>query len=155
MAKNTEAGISAAAQAFRETRATGDPQVLIQSDYTYSEQEYQFCDPADIRAQSSLTASIRGFKDALNSLEIVKESEIYKKADKTHPTDPDHRVQGCPLDAFHQCCKAHITRLDNNLKTPGINMIEKAVIEQRQENMKAARTAYLKLQMAALEAVSP
>jgi hypothetical protein len=145
-----EDGIFSASECFKAALATADLQALVQADYTYSEQEYQFCDLADKYALSSLTATLRGFKDALTSLEIVKDSGKYKIADKTYSTAPEKRIHGCPLDVFHQTCKSHITRLRNSLRTPGINMTEKSVLNQRIANMRASQAAYLRLQMAAL-----
>jgi hypothetical protein len=145
-----ERGIAAAAEAFDAALVTADPETLILSDSTYSEQELHFCDTADKQAQSSLTTAIRQFDDAIRSIEAVKDHAGYKIAEKTYSTAPKKRIQGCPLDVFHQTCQSHITRLNNTLRTPGINMTEKAVINQRIANMRAAQTAYLKLQMAAL-----
>jgi hypothetical protein len=145
-------GIFSVSECFKAALATADPQVLVQADYTYSEQEYQFCDTADKHAISSLSQAILGFDGALRSLEIVKDAAAYQIAEKTHSLFPKHRIKGCPIDAFHQACAAHITRLRNMLRSPGINMTEKAVLNQRIANMYAARTAYLKLQMAALPA---
>jgi hypothetical protein len=145
-----EDGISGAAYCFKAAYDSADPETLILSDSTYSEQEFQFCDPADKDAKTSLATAIQQFDDALLCHEAVKNTIGYKTADKTYQHDKDHRIQGCPVDAFHQCCKSHITRLRNSLRTPGINMIEKAVMNQRIANMKAAQAAYLKLQMSAL-----
>jgi hypothetical protein len=143
-------GISAVSECFKAALTTADPQALVQADYTYSEQEYQFCNPADKHALSSLAATLRGFKDALASLEIVQDSGKYKIANKTYSSDPKKRIQGYPLDVFQQTCNSHITRLRNVLRSPGINMTEKAVLNQRIANMRAAQSAYLELQMAAL-----
>jgi hypothetical protein len=41
--------------------------------------------------------------------------------------------------------------MKNWLRTPGTNMIEKAVLKQRNENMAAAQSSYLKLQEKALK----
>ncbi|GHV82402.1 hypothetical protein AGMMS49991_09600 [Spirochaetia bacterium] len=51
---------------------------------------------------------------------------------------------------IHQACDAHRTRLSNSLRTPGINMTEKAVIQQRVANMKTAVSYYIEKQKAAL-----
>jgi hypothetical protein len=82
---------------------------------------------------------------------VVKEDAAYKNADKTYPADADYRIKGCPKDSFHIACIAHITRLRNSLRTPGVNIAEKAVINQRIANMHAAQGSYLELQQKALE----
>jgi hypothetical protein len=52
--------------------------------------------------------------------------------------------------SIHQACDGHRTRLSNSLRTPGINMKEKAVIHQRAANMKTAVSHYMEKQKAAL-----
>jgi len=71
---------------------------------------------------------------------------VYKAADKTWPNNPKYRVKSCPKDAFHIACIAHRTRLQNVLRAPGINMIEKSVLEQRIANMTSAQAAYMEKQ---------
>ena len=53
---------------------------------------------------------------------------------------------------MHCACSAHWTRLQNILRSPGINMKEKAVLEQRAANMKTAQARYLLKQEKALSA---
>ncbi|GHV85513.1 hypothetical protein AGMMS50230_11210 [Spirochaetia bacterium] len=67
------------------------------------------------------------------SLQAVADSG-YKTAEKTYPQNPKYRIQGFPKDAFHLACIAHRTRFRNVLRSPGINMIEKAVLQQRTAN---------------------
>jgi hypothetical protein len=47
-------------------------------------------------------------------------------------------------------CGGHHARLGNTLRTPGMNMTEKAVYQQRQVNMTAMQDVYFALQEAAL-----
>jgi hypothetical protein len=58
-----------------------------------------------------------------------------------------------PKDSFHIACIAHHTRLRNILRAPGINMLEKAVLQQRAANMTTARNSYIEKQQAALAGV--
>jgi hypothetical protein len=51
-----------------------------------------------------------------------------------------------PKDALHVACSGHITRINNSLRTPGINLAEKALLEQRLSNIKTAQTVYLQKQ---------
>jgi hypothetical protein len=156
-----EAGISGALTAFQEASnhrtegsrfaSTADPQTIVLAELTFLQQELQFCHEADTDTKSSLTQAIQSFDDALLSLEAVKDAASYKKiADKTFPPSPKYRIQGFPKDAFHLACIAHRTRLHNVLRSPGINMIEKAVLTQRAANMTAAQGSYIELQRKAL-----
>jgi hypothetical protein len=65
-------------------------------------------------------------------------------------TSPKYRIQGLPKDAFHLACMSHLTRLNNTLRVPGINMIEKAVVNQRAANMTAAQNKYIEKQKNAM-----
>jgi hypothetical protein len=113
-------------------------------------QELEFCAEGDTGTRSSLTYAIQAFRDALRSLEVVEDAVGYKIAEKTYPTDPKKRVQGFPADAFHQACGSHKVRLHNTLRSPGIEMLEKALLKQRAANMKAAQGAYVEKQRQAL-----
>jgi hypothetical protein len=149
-----EDGISTASIAFQEasnrgSATTADPQTIIETEYTFLQQELQLCNEADIDTQSSLTQAVQSFKDALLSLEAVEDTG-YKIVDKTYPHSPKYRVQGFPKDSFHIACIAHRTRLRNILRAPGINMIEKAVLQQRAANMIIAQNAYIEKQRATL-----
>jgi hypothetical protein len=164
-----EDGIATAGVAF--TEASADPQTMMLAEEAFIEQEFQFCSEQDIHTRSSLKAALQGFNDAgrvsaqlilpigkrsvatydaFLSLEAVEDTAGYKVADKTWPHNPKSRIQGFPKDAFHQACIAHRTRLNNVLRAPGINMIEKAVLRQRAANMTAAQNSYIDKQRVAL-----
>jgi hypothetical protein len=144
-----EDGISSALTSFEEAQTSADPQTLILTEYTFLEQELMFSNEADTDTRSSLSQAIHSFDDALLSLEAVEDAG-YKIAEKTHPHSPQYRVQGLPKDAFHIACIAHRTRLRNILRAPGINMKEKAVLQQRTANMTTAQNSYIAKQKAAL-----
>jgi hypothetical protein len=144
---NYEKGITAASAAFAEASnllfaVTADPQTIMLAEEAFVEQELQFCSEQDTHTCSSLTQALQSFEDALLSLEVVEDAG-YKIADKTWPHNPKNRIQDFPKDAFHQACIAHRTRLNNVLRSPGINMIEKAVLQQRAANMTAAQSTYI------------
>jgi hypothetical protein len=80
----------------------------------------------------------------------VEDSFAYRSAEAAFPTSPKYRVQGFPRDAVHLACAAHWTRLQNVLRSPGINMLEKAVLQQRAANMKTIQGRYIELQKRAL-----
>jgi hypothetical protein len=145
-----EDGILTAAIGFEEARTTADPQTMMLAEEAFVEQELQFCSEQDTHTRSSLEAALQSFDDAFLSLEAV-EGSGYGEADKTWPHNAKNRIQSFPKDAFHQACIAHRTRLNNILRSPGINMIEKAVLEQRAANMTAAQSGYIELQKKALK----
>jgi hypothetical protein len=47
---------------------------------------------------------------------------------------------------IHVACTGHKTRLDNILKSPGINLLEKELLKQRQANIITAQSIYLEMQ---------
>jgi len=146
-----ENGISLALTTFKNSQDSTDPQTMILIELTYLQQEFHFCDETDTITRSSLTQAIQSFEDALRSLKIVEDSTLYKGAEATYSTAPKYRYHGFPRDAIHLACTAHRTRLQNSLRTPGINMIEKTVLTQRAANMTAIQAAYLEKQKKALE----
>ncbi|GHU57011.1 hypothetical protein FACS189442_5880 [Spirochaetia bacterium] len=143
-----QSGIAIALAAFREAQATVDCETLILTEGTFLERELQYCDSADTITRNSLTQAIQSFEDSLRSLKTVADKTLYQAAETTHPTTRN-RINGLPKDVFHQACDGHRTRLSNSLRTPGINMIEKAVIQQRMANMKTAVINYKEKQIAA------
>ena len=124
-----EDGISEAMTAFQEAKTTTDPQIIILVEYTFISQELQFCSEADKDTLSSLTLAIQNFDDAFLCLEAVEDTHGYKTADKTWPHSSKYRVKGYPKDAFHIACIAHKTRLRNILRSPGIDLIEEALLK--------------------------
>jgi hypothetical protein len=124
---------------------------MIWVEMVFLQQEFQFCEDTDTSTRSSLTQAIQSFEDALRSLKTVEDSILYHAAETTYPTASKYRYHGFPRDAIHLACAAHRTRLQNSLRTPGINMIEKAVLTQRGANMTTIQTAYAEKQGKALE----
>jgi hypothetical protein len=143
-------GLSIAMQVFQEAQISQDPETLIFAEYTFLAQELQFCDPADTQTIASLTPAIQSFDDAFSCLKAVANSDGYQTAELTHPHRDKYRISGMPKDSFHIACIAHRTRIQNMLRTPGINMTEKALLQQRYVNMSAAQTVYLDKQKEAL-----
>jgi hypothetical protein len=145
-----EDGIALAMSAFQEGQRGGGPLTIILSEMAFLTQELEFCAEEDSDTRSSLNRAIQRFRDALRSLEAVEDTAGYKVAEKTYSTEPKERVQGFPADVFHQACGSHQTRLRNVLRSPGINMREKALLKQRGASMKAAQGAYMEKQRTAL-----
>jgi hypothetical protein len=145
-----EEGISNALAAFKDAQKSADCQTIILAEESFLQQELNYCHTDDTITRNSLTQGIQSFEDALRSLDVVSRPSAYKEAEKTHPTTKN-RDHGLPKDAFHQACDSHRTRLSNTLRSPGINMIEKAVIQQRITAMKIAIDSYKEKQKAALK----
>jgi len=128
-----ETGIALAMSTFKEAQATADPQTILLAEYTFITQELQFCQKTDNAAINSLSRGIRFFDDAFLALKVV-EGDNYKEAEQTYPHDSEYRVkEGFPRDAFH----SHKGRLQNILKTPGLDPIEKSLLKQRFVNLSA------------------
>jgi hypothetical protein len=142
-------GISIAFTSFQEAETMANCELLILAEETFLQQELQYCDVSDTITRNSLIQAIQSFDDALRSLDVVGRPSAYQEAEKTYPTTKN-RKHGLPQDAFHQACDAHRTRLSNSLRTPGVNMKEKAVIRQRVANMGTATSYYIEKQRKAL-----
>ena len=146
-----ETGIAIAMTSFLEAKATADPETIIRAEYAFITQELQFCGEGDRDARNSLTKAVEGFQDAFLCLRAVEDAAGYREvADRTYPRDPKYRVQGFPKDAFHIVCAAHSTRIKNILRSPGIDAIEKKLLERRFANLSVAKNAYIEKQVKAL-----
>jgi hypothetical protein len=146
-----QGGINISQTVFQDAQTSGDPRIIILVEIAFLQQELNYSDEADNVTKSSLTKAIQSFRDAIACLKIVGNSIAYKAAATTYPNDAKNRIKTYPRDAVHQACSAHWTRLQNILRSPGINMQEKAVLQQRAANMKTAQTRYLEKQKKALE----
>jgi hypothetical protein len=144
-----ETGIAKAMIAFQKAQATAAPQTIILSEYTFLSQELEFCEKTDKDSLSSLTQAIQSFDDAFLALQAVEESG-YITAEKTYPHSGKYRFGGFPKDAFHIACIAHKTRIQNVLRAPGIDPIEKALLKQRFVNLSAGQGGYIEKQKKAL-----
>ena len=146
-----EKGIAEALAAFKEAQATADPHTIILAEYTFLSQELQFCDESDKDSFASLTQALQSFDDAFLALTIVEDSTQYQIAEKTYPHHEKHRVKGgYPKDSFHFACGSHKTRIQNILRSPGIDPIEKALLKQRLANLPTAKKGYIEKQKKAL-----
>jgi hypothetical protein len=145
-----EDGVAEALFAFQEAQASADPQTMILAEYTFLTQELQFCEKTDKDTFSSLSQAIQSFDDAFLALQAVEEPG-YKTAEKTYPHHKKYRVGGgFPKDSFHIACIGHRTRLQNILRAPGIDPIEKALLKQRFANIPTAQNAYIEKQRKAV-----
>ena len=141
-----EEGISAALSAFKDAQSTVDQHTIILVEYTFLNQELQFCVKNDTDSFNSLTKAVQSFSDAFLALKIVDDSTAYRNADQTYPHNDKHRINGYPKDAYHIACNAHRTRLKNVLRSPGIDPIEKALLKQRYANLATGQKGYCEKQ---------
>jgi hypothetical protein len=151
-----ERGIAEALSTFKDASNQGfastiDPETIIFIEYTFLNQEFQFCEPADKDSQSSLTQAIQSFDDAFLALEVVEDKTLYQGVEKTYPKNKKYRTGGFPKDAFHIACISHRTRIQNILRTPGLDPIEKTLLKQRLTNLSTAQSGYVEKQRKALE----
>jgi hypothetical protein len=142
-------GIDMAMTAFQQAQATADPQIIILAEYAFISQELEFCAKTDKDSLNSLTKAIESFKDAILALKAVEKPD-YKIADDIFPHNGKYRVSGYPKDSFHIACGSHTTRIQNILRSPGIDPIEKALLKQRLANLPTAQTGYVEKQRKAL-----
>ena len=144
-----EDGIASAFAGFQKAQASADPLTIILVEYTFISQELQFCNETDKHSIGSLTQAIKNFDDAFLALKAVEDPR-YEIAEQIYPHHKDYRFRGFPLDAFHVACKSHRTRLQNILRSPGIDPIEKDLLEQRHANLSVAQDSYIEKQKKAL-----
>ncbi|GHV43317.1 hypothetical protein AGMMS49546_24550 [Spirochaetia bacterium] len=147
-----EEGIALALSTFQQVHNLAEPKTIMLVEEAFLRQELQFCAGNDAGTQSSLTQALQSFEDAFLCIEAVEEPG-YSIADRTYPHKKKYRIQDLPKDAFHIACIAHQTRLRNVLRSPGIDMIEKAVLEQRAANMKTAQRGYTAKQKLTLKII--
>ena len=146
-----EKGIAHALTTFLEAQISAEPQVIILAEYTFLIQELEFCNKTDKDSLSSLNQAIQSFDDAFLVLKVVEDKTLYQGAEYSHPHSIKYRVNGFPKDSFHIACISHRTRLQNMLRTPGVDPIEKTLLKQRFANLSAAQSGYIEKQKKALE----
>ena len=147
---NYEDGIALALSSFQEAQTTADPQTIILAEYTFLSQELEFCEKTDKDSLTSLTKAIQSFDDAFLALKVVENKTHYQGVEDSIPHSGKYRVNGFPKDAFHIACISHKTRLQNVLRAPGIDPIEKALLKQRFVNLSAGQGGYVEKQRKAL-----
>jgi hypothetical protein len=141
-----EDGIAQALSAFQQAQASADPKIIFLAEYTFLSQELEFCEKTDKDTLSSLTQAIQSFDDAFLALEVVENKPHYQSVDKTFPHSKKYRYNSFPKDAYHIAAISHKTRLQNILRTPGLDQIEKALLKQRHANLSAGQDGYAYLQ---------
>jgi len=145
-----EVGIDMAVKTFKKAQTSADPQTIILSEYAFILQELELCPETDRYSLNSLATARQSFDDAFLVLQIVDDGAVYQGVDKAFPHHKNYRFRELPKDAFHIACTSHKTRLQNILRSPGIDPIEKALLEQRLANLSAAQSGYASKQKKAL-----
>ena len=145
-----EKGIEKSLSTFKDAQSSTDPQIIIFIEYTFLSQELQFCLETDKDTHSSLTQAIQSFDDAFLALKIVEDETLYKGVETTYPHNKKFRVGNFPKDAFHFAINSHRTRLQNIIRSPGIDPIEKNLLKQRFLNLSTAQKSYIEKQRKAL-----
>ncbi len=140
-----EDGIAKAMTVFKESYTIADPLTLLLIEYTYITQEKQLCDKSDKDTINSLNKAVESFDDAFLALKTV-EDPSYKATETTFPHNKNFRYKGYPKDAYHIAFIAHKTRLQNIIRAPGIDPIEKELLKQRIANLPAAQSGYVEKQ---------
>jgi hypothetical protein len=142
-------GLLIALDIFKEVHdnMVDDIETAIRIENAYQTEERRYCNDAEPEVLTSTTAALESFEDALRAFETVQDATIYQWVNKSYPRNRKYRYCGMPKDALHIACMANYTRINNTLRTPGINSIERQVFEQRQKNMKAMQSAYLAKQL--------
>jgi hypothetical protein len=82
---------------------------------------------------------------------LILVAKVFPPEEKTYPHFGDHRYKGFPKDAFHIAFNGHKTRINNILRSPGTDFIEKSLLKQRLDNLSTAQTAYVELQRKQLQ----
>jgi hypothetical protein len=146
-------GLLAALAVFKQVHDNVDEDIetAIRVEHAYQTEERRYCNETEPEVLASTTAALKSFEDALLALKVVNDATLYQAADKTWPHLRTYRYQEMPKDALHIACISNRTRIQNTLRTPGINPIERQVFEQRIKNMKALQSAYLTKQNTALK----
>jgi len=143
-----ENGIAEAIAVFKEACTIGDPHILLLIEYTLLILERQFCNKSDKATITSLNKAVAGFDDAFLALK-ASENPHYTLSDDMFPHDTNYRYKEYPKDAYHIAFASHKARLQNFLRTPGFDPIEKELLQQRIANIPIAHDAYLEKQIKA------
>jgi len=88
--------------------------------------------------------------DAFLALKAAEDITLYQGVEMAIPHNKKYRIHSFPKDAFHIACIAHKTRIQNILRSPGIDPIEKALLKQRYINLSASQSGYVEKQKKAI-----
>jgi hypothetical protein len=134
-------GLAQAMVAFKEVQALipGDLELPLVAEYTFINQELDLCESSDVKTLNSLNQAVEDFDRAFLVVEVIQKPAHYRALEKGFSLHKFFRYEKMPKDSFHVACLGHIARLNNILRSPGINPAEKALLEQRLVNIKAVQ----------------
>ncbi|MBE1237401.1 hypothetical protein IHV25_07040 [Phaeovibrio sulfidiphilus] len=131
---------------LRDIGKTGDLNLILESERRCLENEKAFADTPTFRG--SLEVSLLELEAARRLAHKVRDPEVYRTVD-AEATLPKNRVGGLPRDEARQFYRSHAARFVNQDKHRMIPE-ERALMEQRKLNIRAAEKTYVALQEAAL-----
>jgi hypothetical protein len=138
-------GIALAMSAFKDAEASKDIKTLIQAELTFLKQDLALT--KDKLVLSSLNRAIISFDDAMLAHNALITKGEYEAANKTYASvEGKNRIKGVPLDAFHNACKSHRTRLSNSLRSTSVSIQEKELIQERVKVVDFALELYIEKQ---------
>ena len=144
-------GLGITEKAYATISNVRDIELITRAEALTVLREYELYGKDDPSTRSSLNAAISDFSVIANALPTVQDAAKYKIASTTHHSKK--KINGIPIDGFHEAINSHITRLGNRIRTIGISAAEKDILRQRKTNMKVAKDLYIQLQKKALEPI--
>jgi hypothetical protein len=149
-------GLSLALAAFKDAQTIAAENLAfpLGAEYTFLYQEFHFCAVSDTKTKNSLIQAIQDFDDAFLVLELLQNSGHYKLVECAFSHRSKCRYYGMPKDAFHIACSGHKMRINNIVRSPGINIAEKELLHQRLANITTIQSVYLLKQKKHLELVN-
>ena len=132
---------------FKEAAETKDIHIIIAVEKAFNQTELeQFGDSPNMR--NSLLQAIKGMEVIEAHLIYLKDPAKYRLINETHTLNKN-RKGDLPYDEARQALRSHMTRL-NNLDTSRMDEAERAILEQRKQNIQIAEDVYIKKQKPAL-----
>jgi hypothetical protein len=144
-------GVDNAAALYTEAMRSGNLELMLWAEYTYTSAEKERGKPDETGADASAASALQNFDDAFLALQVVENSELYNAVDMALPHHgKTWRHGGFPRDAFHVACDGHITRIRNGLSRYGVNSRERTLADLRIKVFITAQQLYVEKQQKAL-----
>ena len=146
VAEVAQRGIALELRGMRDRGATPEELLAAEKVLLRWDRE-EFADNAAMR--TSLDNAVSDLEAAEKMLPRVRDAARYAdEVDATH-TVPKRRVRGLPRDDAREFFASHATRLGNLAKARA-PAVEKFVVSERRQNVRAAERAYIDLQRVAV-----
>ncbi|MDR1785023.1 MAG: hypothetical protein LBR23_00950 [Spirochaetaceae bacterium] len=136
---------------FKEAHTSGDPELMVLAEFSYTRLELGESSASEPLAQSSAEAAVSYFDAAMNTFPLVRDKASYKIVDRACSPHHSYRYSGCPKDAVHVACASDRTRIQNALRRIGVPESDITLAIERMAMLKAAQEAYHALQQEALD----